>query len=409
MTSRMNRTVFVLLWVFTFVIPWEDVNRIPGFGSMGRVAGAATIAAAVVHVLAARRVRPLSWFLLFGIVFVVWAALSSFWTVDSNATRIRVITYAQLVVFGWLVWEFAPLRERQLKLLQAYVLGAYVAVISTLMNYFAGVSLEANAARFAGLDYNPNDLGFTVALGLPMAWYLSISQPGTVLRWPNRLFVPLGMATILLTASRGAFIPALAALLLIPWTLPRLRARAKVATCILGLGALLFVQRLAPDDSLQRLATTGAEIETGSFGKRGNIWKAGLEVFSQHPLVGVGAGGFDTAVEPVLGYRKPPHQTFLSVLVGQGIIGFLLFAGLFASAMTSLSRMAGLERKFWLVMLLTLGIGLMPRTWDYRKPPWLILGLLATRAAVSRAARPSWARAEYVAGSGPLMRVPSSR
>lgn len=383
----MTRGAFACLWAFAFVIPWEEVDHIPGFGSIGRVVGAATFAAALLHVVAARRIRPLLWFQLFAILFSLWAALTLFWTVDSDATRIRVLTYAQLAMFAWVIWELAPTHARQMQLLQAYVLGSYVAVISTLTNYFTGAATAASAVRYAGFDYNPNELGFTVALGLPMAWYLALAQPRTWLTWPNRLFVPLGMAAILLTASRGAFIPAVAALLLIPWTLPRLRMGAKMTTCALALGALLFARQLAPEASWQRLATTSADMETGSFGGRLKIWNAGLEVFGQHPLVGVGAGGFDVAVTPVLGYPKPPHQTFLSVLVGQGVVGFLLFTGLFASAMLSLRRMASLERRFWLVMLLTLGIGLMPRTWDYRKPLWLALSLLASHAAVAQAAR----------------------
>lgn len=378
----MNRAAFALLWVFTLIIPFEAVFRLPGFGSIGRVAGLATFAAALLHVLVSRRIRPLSSFHVLAILFVLWAALSALWTVDLDATLVRVLTYAQLAVLGWVIWELAPSQARLLTLLQAYVLGAYVLVISTLTNFFAGISFARSAVRFAGLGYNPNELGFTVVLGLPIAWYLALSQPRAPLAWPNRLFVPLGMTTILLTASRGAFIPALAALLLIPWTLTRLRVGGRVTACVLGLGTLLLAQRLVPEGSRQRLATTSAEIETGTFGKRLEIWRSGLEVFRQHPLLGVGAGGFGAAVEPMLGYPHAPHQTVLSVLVGQGVVGLLLFTGMFVSAAASLRRMALLERKFWLVMLLTLGIGLMVRTWDYQKPVWLVLSVLATLGPV---------------------------
>jgi O-antigen ligase len=378
----MSKVAFVTLWVFVFVIPWEDAVRITGFGSIGRIAGAVALGATLARVMIAQRIRPLSWFLLFALIFLLWSALTLFWAVDAVDTQTRVLTYVQLTASVWVIWEVAPWRERQLKLLQAYVLGAYVLVATTLMNYFAGIAITPNSVRFAGLGDNPNELGFAVALALPVAWYLALDRPGGLVAWLNRLFVPLGMTTILLTASRGALIPALVALLLIPWTLSRLRLRAKVAACVLGIVGLLLVQQLVPEQSWQRLATTSEAIETGTFGGRGTIWRAGLEVFTQHPLVGVGAGGFNVAVQPVLGYRMPPHQTFLSVLVGQGIVGLLLFGGMFGAAMTSLRVMGSLQRKFWLVMLLTLGIGLMPRTWDYRKPVWLFLGLLASHTAV---------------------------
>jgi O-antigen ligase len=104
-------------------------------------------------------------------------------------------------------------------------------------------------------------------------------------------------------------------------------------------------------------------------------------VFEEHPLAGVGAGAFGAAVKPILGEPRGAHQTFLSVLVGQGLIGLLLFLAMFVTAAASVWRMPSLPRAFWSVLLLTLAIGLQPRTWDYRKPVWFILAVLAAEAA----------------------------
>lgn len=374
----MSRAAFVLLWVFVFVMPWENAVPIPGVGSITRLVGALSFGAALVHVVMTGRLRPPSWFQVFALLFLAWAALTLFWTVDPEATQVRVLTYTQLSAFAWVIWESAYSPERQRKLLQAYVLGGYVLVVSTMADFVGGVVSAQTSGRFAGLGDNPNEMGFALALALPIAWYLAVARPNDRLAWLNRLFVPLGVTAILLTASRGAFIPALVALLLIPWTLPRLRLRATLSACVLGIAGFLLAQQVVPRQSWERLATTSGAIETGTFGGRATVWKAGLEVFTEHPLVGVGAGGFNVAVQPALGSPMPPHQTFLSVLVGQGIVGLLLFGGMFGAAMMSLRIMPSLQRKFWLVLLLTLGIGLMPRTWDYRKPVWFLLSLLAT-------------------------------
>jgi O-antigen ligase len=158
---------------------------------------------------------------------------------------------------------------------------------------------------------------------------------------------------------------------------------------ILGLilASVLVLQDVIPAYSWERLSAARTEIETGEFGDRSQIWEAGLHVFERHPIVGVGAGAFEAAVEPILGAPRSPHQTFLSVLVGQGIIGLLLLLAMFAAAGASVWRMPSLPRAFWSVLLLTLAVGLQPRTWDSRKPVWFILGVLAAQGAATEHGR----------------------
>ena len=65
-------------------------------------------------------------------------------------------------------------------------------------------------------------------------------------------------------------------------------------------------------------------------------------------------------------------------------IGFVLFIGMFAAAIAPLRVMPTLQKKFWIIMLLTLFVGLLPRTWDYRKPVWFFLGIMASQTLVVR-------------------------
>jgi O-antigen ligase len=284
----------------------------------------------------------------------------------------------------WLIWELAPTRDRQLDLLQAYVLGCYVSVMDTVMKFLAGI--EQQTGRFAATGFNPNDLGYTLVLAIPMAWCLALMRPKGLLTWVNRLYVGFGMIAVILTASRGSFIPAFAALLIIPWTLTNLRPRSRIAICVGGALSLLAIARFVPQTSWDRLSTASSEIESGSFNERGDIWASGLEALVDRPLHGVGAGAYSVAIEPILGWGRPPHQTFLSVLVGQGAVGLVLWLGMFAAAFLPVLKMPALERKLWLTILMTLGIGLQVRTWDYRKPLWLILGILVAHGVSTQLA-----------------------
>jgi len=379
-----SKLAFGALWLFAFVIPFELFIRFEEFGTMGRLVGVVAFGVGLVNVVLHGRLRPLAPFHVLTLFFVLWAGLTAFWTLDVAETRERVWTYAQLAFMVWLIWELAPTRDRQLDLLQAYVLGCYVSVLDTVMKFLAGV--EQQTGRFAATGFNPNDLGYTLVLAIPMAWCLALMRPKGLLTWVNRLYVVFGMIAVILTASRGSFIPAFAALLIIPWTLTNLRPRSRIAICVGGVLALAAIARFVPQTSWDRLSTASEEIESGSFNERGDIWASGLEALVDRPLHGVGAGAYSVAIEPILGWGRPPHQTFLSVLVGQGVIGLALWLAMFAAAFLPVLRMPALERKLWITILMTLGIGLQVRTWDYRKPLWLILGILVAHGVSTRLA-----------------------
>lgn len=378
----MSTVAFIGLWLFAFVVPWELFIRFEEIGTLGRLAGLVAFAVAILNVLLQRAFRPPALFHLFAFLFVLWSGATAFWTMDQSVTRERFATYVQLAAVVWLIWELAPTPRRQASILQAYVLGSYVSAFDTIANYVSGI--ERATGRFAAEGFNPNDLGFTLVLAIPMAWFLANSRPYSALTWVNRLYIPFGMAAILLTASRGAFIPALVALLIIPATLLQVGMRSRIAVFVVIAASVIFLNRFVPRTSWDRLSTATSEIESGSFNERSEIWRSGLEVFGEHQWVGVGAGAFGIAIEPILGHSRPPHQTFLSVLVGQGIVGFALFLTMFATAVSGIRAMPTLQKRFWIVLLLTLGVGLQPRTWDYRKPLWLILGVLAAQGASAR-------------------------
>jgi O-antigen ligase len=161
-----------------------------------------------------------------------------------------------------------------------------------------------------------------------------------------------------------------------------------------------------PESSWLRLSTIGSEITSGTLNERTMIWQMGWQVFGRAPFQGVGAGAYAPAVEHTLGLasdsggtdsgdqvgRLVAHNTFFSILVEQGVIGFALFFVLLLTLVLSASRLPKVDRVFWLCILLTWAIGASDLTWEQRKPTWVIFGLLIAVAATKFApqARRSW-------------------
>jgi O-antigen ligase/polysaccharide polymerase Wzy-like membrane protein len=367
----MTTLAYAGLWIFVFAIPWGALVAESGIAIVPRATGALALGLTLFTVVITGRFRR--WHLLhvMGLLFVIWAG-AGLLVIGVTEVPPKYWTYVQLFLVLWMVWELAPSGGRQLGLLTAYVLGAHAAALSTIV-------LSRTAAgmmrRFAAGGTDPNDLAATLALALPMAWYLGMTYRRPLWRWVCRAYIPIGVVAIGLTGSRGGLLAAMVALLIVPLTMTNLspgrRAIAIVLLCLSGVVAALYV----PQTLMQRLASTGSEVEGGTLHGRIEIWKAGANAFSRKPLMGYGTGFFKEAVTPWVG-RRVAHNSYLSVLVEQGLVGFLLYAMMLVAAFFAVLNLPRMERRFALVLMATLAITLLPLTWEDRRQVWFILAAL---------------------------------
>jgi len=380
--STLGKIAFGSLWLLVFAMPWEDAITISGFGTSVRLIGMVTLGLGVLAVVEGGRVRRPALGHIVMALFVLLAVLSYLWSLYPEGTLIEAFSYVQLLTMVWLIWELAPGVEEQMHLMRAYVFGTFVSGIDTLYLFLS--HQESVYQRYAGAKLDANDLGLIMALSIPMSYYLLIQNHGRMV-WVYRVHLILAGTTILLTASRGATLATVVALAIVPLTQARLGGRQRVAlvlTVILLIGGILF---FVPETSWERLATVPTEFEQGTFTGRTIIWKAGWEIFRAHPFVGIGANAFRVIVsrelaEPIrMGEADPAppaHNTFLSVLVEQGVLGFAVFCGMLGALAVSLRGMPPFPQRLWIVSLAVWVVGVSSLTWEMRKPTWFFFGLL---------------------------------
>jgi O-antigen ligase len=370
------------VWLLVFTVPWQNMIVLPGIGTISSVLGMAAIAATILHVVMSGKVRSLAAFHWLATMYMAWIFLSAFWGIARQGSiQKEVNTYLQIFVMLWVVWEAAPTRRRLVNLLQAYVFGAYVAAGSTIHNYLTGVGIQEDAQRYSATGFDPNDLGVILALALPMAWYIASTTSSTMQRWANRLYLMAGVVGILLTGSRGALLAMIVALLVVPLTLTQVRRGVRVAAIVLAIAAAAVAVNFVPEKAFERLGTTGSEIQGGDLNSRLRIWKGGLATVPNAPFRGHGPGGWYPAVGLQIG-NVAPHNTWLAILVEEGLIGLVLYMSMFAVIAAALLRLPTLERRNGLVQLATLMIGITPLSWHQHKAGWLTLALLAAWGAV---------------------------
>jgi len=376
----MRTLAFWLSLVLIFVIAWENMVLFAGLGTVSRATGLLVAAFWVVTVVVTGRFRKPHPFHVMVYLFVLWNVVSVFWSVNVDETVTSIKTYFQLAVMVFVLWDLYTSPAALKAGLQAYVLGAYVSVVSTVANYLAGS--ETTHLRYAASGFNANDIGLILALGIPVAWHLAVSEGNSEkahgLRVVNYAYVPAALLAILLTASRGALIAALPALLFVVGSLTRLDPFQRALILVALVAALFALQPLVPQSSLQRLATTGISIAEGDVGDRAQIWREGIAVFLEHPLLGTGSGTFKAAVSGIAA-----HNSFLPVLVEVGIIGFILFVIILATIIYQAMRQPKWDSRLWLAILLVWTIGASALTWERRKPTWLFLSLAIISAGIS--------------------------
>ncbi|MGF6496011.1 putative inorganic carbon (HCO3(-)) transporter [Luteibacter sp. 621] len=164
---------------------------------------------------------------------------------------------------------------------------------------------EGNRIQYVGIFNDPNDLGLLFAATLPMAVFLGRrGAPGRLLWLACAVLLLYGTY---LTNSRGALLAVLVVAGCYIWY-----RKGMVVAGTLGVIGLV---------GLKLLSSRMDELDAGEESAAGRVdaWYAGLEMFRDSPLFGVGPGNFTEYNE------LTAHNSFVLVLAETGFLGFVLW------------------------------------------------------------------------------------
>jgi hypothetical protein len=373
----MYNFVFRLTLILIFLIPWEGAVTFSEWGTLARIIGILAAAFWLGRALSVGGFRRPRLFHMVAFFFILWNVASVFWSFGVDETEERVRTYFQLGILTWMLWDLYRTPVALRLAMEAYVLGAYVAILSTVFNYLTGQPIvDSQGERFAGAGINAVELAVYLALGLPVAYHLATQAKngpkGILLRIVNYAYIPASIFAIMLTGSRTALFAVLPMILYVIGIANRLKPSLRILTISVLLGSLLFSLTYIPQETLERLGTTPNSIAAEDLGGRMELWKGSIAIFLEHPILGVGSGTL--GLPRLLGTFA--HNSFLSILAELGLIGFVLFAGILAIVThKALTQMKGLSA-LWLTVLAIWAIGSFSLTWEFRKPTWLFFSLI---------------------------------
>lgn len=401
----MRKSAYIAVWLFVMAIPLDRmfIDELLGIDvpiTVTQVVGLFTLFAAVTTTLFEGILRRFDRVHFFVYLFILWACFSCLWSQDPASALDRAITYFQLAIMVWLFTQFGQSEEEQKGLMLAYVCGSMIVGVQLLIGYALGgtsFSVEIFPGRFTSMGYNPNDLALSLALGIPFAWYCFVRMGGlgAVI---GIGYLPIALASILLSASRGGSIAAIVAMMLVPVGFTKMTHLRKVAVATALVVAAVVALATVPERSWERLMTIDDQASTRwDVGRLENleltnirvaIWKEGLGQFEESPFFGIGAGGYLNVVDPVAGERRVAHNVFLSILVELGLVGLFLFLLMMAMLLISTRYLPSREKMMWLFVLGTFLVGGFFLSWEHTKQTWMIVGLLAARITIVRPLRP---------------------
>ena len=264
-------------------------------------------------------------------------------------------------------------------------------------------SAGGGAARHAGPIGEQNRWAQSLAMVLPIAGALALSDRSWGTRLTARVSFVLIAGGVVTTYSRGAVVGLVLMCLiavLAGWIRARTALLAGIAVAVLiGTFAPVFAGRattvVTSRSSVGAANASGAETD-GSFANRTTEANAAISVFLHHPVVGVGIGLFPTYFQDearkqgaarIVGVDREAHNLYLGLAAETGVAGLLTFAGVAVTIIRPLAAtrrrnrgrrddVAGLATGFALAFVTYLTTGLFLH-FAYIRYFWLLAALAA--------------------------------
>lgn len=309
-------------------------------------------------------------------VFFLLAAISYTWSIAPDYTEIKIKASIQMVIATILLLRLVNSKKKILLVIQFFFIGSFVSIFGILYSFFFDKPFFQDVTRYTSQGLNPNDYGVIMALIIPLAWYLLTEIKSSTIKWSVLIFIPLGLISIFLTGSRGAFVSLLAALLIIPFSYIKISKFAKLFLITAFIAVSFFVLFLIPDSTIDRVTNIYSSAQNDNLSKRVDIWNASKKFIPGKIFTGVGAGSFRTAIGNIMGREHVAHNTLLSILGEEGILGLCIFVIIIILLIFKISKLPDEEKKVWSIVLLTWFLGTSVMSWDFHPITWLIFSLI---------------------------------
>lgn len=370
----MRRFTFCLLCIFVFTIPWENSLMIDSVGTISKLCGIVLAVFGIYTIILKMMFRPPTKAHILIILFIMWAALSFYWSIDQQLTIDKLLSFIQLCAMVCFIWIFAPKVKDLDRLMLAFVLGGLLSCLLTVYNFIFNSDVFNETYRYSANNFNPNHLGIIIALSIVMS--MQIEPKNVIMKLINFIYKPLAIFTVIITGSRTAAVIMASTMLMMFLLSNKKRFGQRILLVIILLISASIFFRYIPTLTLDRIFSTGIEITQGDLNGRLEIWSAAFQVFKDNSIIGVGFGAFDVSVVAITTDIIAAHNSFISVLVELGLIGLIIFIALLLLLIIYIFGIDTMYKKTMGILLLGWCLASSTGSWEHRKVTWFIFALI---------------------------------
>lgn len=294
------------------------------------------------------------------LLFVTYAMLTSFWAPSQEGVLGFIFTLIQL--FGMYILVRINIQdEKDFRIvLWAIFVGTLIMCIYSVMFYGIGeIISRISVGHRIGAEINQsNGMGiYCTVLNILCLYFIMFEK-----KYWCYLVLALSAFIQIGAGSRKSFILLGIAVLI----LFMFKTKKGIVIRFMVVGVILFVAiylvlEFADRESnyfLYRIAQIfevfqddRSSLTDDSLLTRSGMIQYGLELWSNNPIFGYGPEQYEYFYSLLHGVRRPPHNTFIQVLVGYGAIGFSFFYGIYAFVYSKLISMLKNQRKYSVLML----------------------------------------------------------
>jgi len=373
-TSIIKKLALITVLVYIFLIPWGNVV----WDGFIRAFGIAALGLSALVIVLHGTHKQYSLFNLFFLMFGCWVMLTLLWSPDIVRGQDGSSTIIQLVAVSFIITLLIDTKDRIRMAYQAYVFGACVGSAVVFYNYLHGI--EAVWGRYGMRNYGPDGVGIIIALGVPMAAYLTTQYKSVLFRVINSIAIPICMFGIFLNATRTASIVAMFGIAYWLFTHRKASLRIKVLLMAFFISSVIGVLAFAPTASVERVFSSGKSISSGTLNGRTAIWRAAILQWESSPIIGMGIGSFRQVVSNSHIEITSAHNTYIHILTELGLIGLFLYLFIILSITYYLLNTSVNHRAYLISFLLVATVSQLTMNTLYDKEMWFALTMLAIHA-----------------------------